>query len=86
MKRFVLFCAVILIAAAFSASGVPASDIPSNDPQAKALRPSNQAETQQRMYYGYVPPPPILHTWPGGYRVIIHELFNTLSEHILGQY
>jgi hypothetical protein len=86
MKRFVRFCAVILIGAALSASGVLASDVPSSSLQARTSRPLTQAETQQRMYYGYVPPPPILHTWPGGYRVIIHELLNTLSEHLLGQY
>lgn len=40
---------------------------------------------RQKMY-GYIPPAPIRHTWPGGYKVIFHELTNTLSEHILGQY
>jgi hypothetical protein len=38
------------------------------------------------MFYGYVPPPPIRHTWPGGYKVIFHELTNTLMEHITGRY
>ncbi len=85
MKRFLLIYAIILIGAIFAASMALASDIPSNAPQAKASRAPSQAEIQQRMY-GYVPPPPILHTWPGGYRVIIHELLNTLSEHMLGQY
>lgn len=38
------------------------------------------------LYYGYVAPPPIRHTWPGGYKVIFHDLVNTLMEHIIGQY
>jgi len=46
----------------------------------------SKAQIQQRMYYGYVPPAPIRHTWPGGYRNIIHELLNTLSDHVVGQY
>jgi hypothetical protein len=37
-------------------------------------------------FYGYVPPPPIRHTWPGGYKALFLELGNTLSEHILGKY
>lgn len=44
------------------------------------------ARAQPQRFYGYVPPPPILHTWPGGYRVIRHELSNTLADHIAGHY
>jgi hypothetical protein len=47
---------------------------------------SSSAVQQQRLHYGYIPPAPIRHTWPGGYKVIFHELGNTLSEHILGRY
>ncbi len=61
-----------------------------NFPNAASASPGDsrltKAQMQQQMYYGYVPPAPIRHTWPGGYRNIFHELFNTLSEHILGQY
>lgn len=61
-----------------------------NFPNATSAYPGghrlSRAQAQQQMYYGYVPPAPIRHTWPGGYRNIFHELFNTLSEHILGQY
>lgn len=44
------------------------------------------AGVQPQRFYGYVPPPPLLHTWPGGYRVIRHELSNTLADHIGGHY
>ncbi|MDQ7785299.1 MAG: hypothetical protein RDU20_20610 [Desulfomonilaceae bacterium] len=61
-----------------------------NFPNAASAPPDgprlSQEQARQQMYYGYVPPAPIRHTWPGGYRNILHELFNTLSEHMLGQY
>ncbi len=83
MKRFSL---ILLLVAAISL--VPAllwaSD---NFPNPGANRPpQGPSAAQQKLYYGYIPPAPIRHTWPGGYKVIFHELSNTLAEHILGQY
>jgi hypothetical protein len=86
MKRVMFFCIVVLTGVALSTAGALAVDGSSSFPAAKSSRPPTRAEIQQRLYYGYAPPPPILHTWPGGYRVIIHEMLNTLAGHILGQY
>jgi hypothetical protein len=86
MKRLGILFIVVLMGAVILAAGVLAADFPSNTPDSKASPPLSQGEIRQRMFYGYVPPAPIHHTWPGGYRVIFHELMNTLSEHILGQY
>lgn len=84
MKRLlIIVCLVMVIASwisAVSADNFPATNAPAAGPRAEA------ASVEQQMIYGYVPPPPIRHTWPGGYKVIFHELFNTLSQFLLGHY
>jgi hypothetical protein len=54
------------------------------DVQSQKVHPPR--ETGAKPFYGYVPPPPIRHTWPGGYKAIFLELTNTLTDHILGRY
>jgi hypothetical protein len=86
MKRLlIILCCTGLIALAWisavSAQNFPATSAPAAGPRQPAV-----ASAQQQMIYGYAPPPPIRHTWPGGYRVIFHELVNTLSQHFLGHY
>jgi hypothetical protein len=85
MKRLlVIVCLVMAIASwisAVSAENFPATGAPAAGPRQPAA-----TSAQQQRVYGYVPPPPIRHTWPGGYKVIFHELFNTLSQHMLGHY
>jgi hypothetical protein len=84
VKRIVIVYSLILVLS--SSLAVYGDDFPvqaaSNTPQAAV---SQQAGAQQP-FYGYVPPPPIRHTWPGGYKVIFHEMMNTLMEHIIGHY
>lgn len=75
-----LIASVLLFPAAYAENLPNAASAPSGDSS------PTKAQIEQKMYYGYVPPAPIRHTWPGGYRNIFHELFNTLSEHMLGQY
>ncbi len=86
MKKNLLitFALFALIFSIFLGSA-PAQDFPSQASQAQQSQVARQSEPNQP-FYGYVPPPPIRHTWPGGYKVIFHELLNTLSEHMLGQY
>jgi hypothetical protein len=81
MRCFSLIFLIVICFAGMSASTLSAD----NFPAAPAQGPP-PSKVQQKMFYGYVPPPPIRHTWPGGYRVIFHELTNTLMEHITGQY
>lgn len=86
MKRTALICFVLLVALSMGASVCLAqSPMPGPNPAFPAqAAPVSKAHPQATQ--GYVPPPPILHTWPGGYRVIIHEMTNTLIDHILGKY
>lgn len=83
MRKIIYTAGLIIIILAFSLPG-QAENFPAQStvPQktVKATIPADQN------FYGYVPPAPIRHTWPGGYRVIFHELTNTLMEHLLGQY
>jgi hypothetical protein len=85
MKRFCTFL-VFIIVMGFSLAA-PASD---NFPQYQATprQPAVQGPSaeQQNMFEAYVPPPPIRHSWPGGYRVLIHEVMNTFMDHIVGRY
>jgi hypothetical protein len=83
MKRIALIC--ILLIACFC---VPYFSWGENFPAVRSDTPppAKVAPPQPRIFYGYVPPPPIRHTWPGGYRVIFSELMNTFVEHMLGQY
>jgi hypothetical protein len=85
MKRVAMIVCTILLMTAFSVvAAFAANDFPSQPtPPVVVAKP---APGQPQPFYGFVPPPPIRHTWPGGYKVILHEMMNTLSEHILGQY
>ncbi len=62
------------------------STAPDYSPRAPIHKTQPQVKDQSQIYYGYVPPPPIRHTWPGGYRAIFMEMSNTLIDHILGRY
>lgn len=88
MKK-VLKKSLLLIVAVFAVSImlVPAmaDNYPASDSGVKQPAPA-VSSSQQKIFYGYVPPPPIRQTWPGGYRVIFHELINTLMEHCIGWY
>ncbi|MCA1962183.1 MAG: hypothetical protein LDL33_15485 [Desulfomonile sp.] len=88
---------IVLLSLAFGVGAFaagPASDPPKSQPTfgqpggsapaPPAARPP--AGAQPARFYGYVPPPPILHVWPGGYRVIRQDLSNTLADHIGGHY
>ncbi|MBI4962908.1 MAG: hypothetical protein HY913_06515 [Desulfomonile tiedjei] len=87
MKPLALMTFVVMVAAALLVSGAAADNSFPSAP-ATAGQPPNPAlsKAQQQIFYGYVPPPPIRHTWPGGYRAIIHEMFNNLMEHMTGHY
>jgi len=86
----IILSVMVLTVGAFAPA--PASDPPQaqptfGQPGGKSHAPAqSSAAGQPQRFYGYVPPPPILHTWPGGYRVIRHELSNTLADHIGGHY
>lgn len=87
MRTFILAISLlaIIIAAhqsAWSADSFPAMPAPAVSYDISGRHPSSQ----ERVFYGYVPPPPILHSWPGGYRVLVHEIMNTLMDHIIGRY
>jgi len=85
MKRTILIVLTIATALGLLATPVLAEDIPSGGTAIQQPQAAHSA-AQEKLFYGYVPPPPIRHTWPGGYRVILHELTNTLMEHISGRY
>ncbi len=74
-----LLVAVFVLSSVCFAQNFPA-------PPSQSSPPQGPTAVQQQMYYGYVPSPPIRHTWPGGYRVIFHELVQTLSNHMIGHY
>lgn len=86
MKRVILLCLTVLIGTVFFASTVGAENFPASRSQTSQPPRLSKSQVQQRLYYGYVPPPPIQHTWPGGYRVIVHEMMNSIMEHLLGRY
>ncbi|HMK34538.1 MAG TPA: hypothetical protein VK463_05695 [Desulfomonilaceae bacterium] len=86
MKRSILLCLIILVSLSAAASFVQAENFPASSPAVSQSPRIASPADRQKMFYGYVPPAPIRHTWPGGYRVIYNELTNTLIEHILGQY
>ena len=88
MKHLVTICVSLVLAGLVLSSVCLAENFPVQAGQAGPAQgpvgPSVQQ--QQQIYYGYVPAPPIRHTWPGGYRVIFHELFQTLANHFIGHY
>ncbi len=87
--RIALFLAALVLASGVCfAAGEPMADLESKQlrPAARYTAAPPSSEQQVQPFYGYVPPAPIRHTWPGGYRVIIHEIMNTLVDHVLGRY
>lgn len=87
MKRVALIiCTISLITCVACMTASAAENFPSQSAPAVTAPKPGPAAGRPQMFYGYVPPAPIRHTWPGGYRVIFHELLNTFSEHLLGQY
>ncbi len=87
MKKYAVLTFFMIVVIIAGSSGVSfCQDFPANADAAKQqVQPPSQQNPNQP-FYGYVPPPPIRHTWPGGYKVIFHELLDTLMEHVLGQY
>ena len=78
---------IVVCLVSFLLGAIPGlcADFPSQADTNSQLQESRPGSAQLR-YDGYVPPPPIRHTWPGGYKVIFHEMMNTLMDHIVGQY
>ncbi len=86
MKRVVVVCLTLIVALSVGAA-VSLAQSPMPGPAAAGpVQAPPVSKVHPKAAYGYVPPPPILHTWPGGYKVIIHEMTNTLIDHILGKY
>ncbi len=77
---------VVFVVAIFFVGSSFASDFPAQGEKTTRLGGAYQPKGDQQMFSGYVPPPPIRHTWPGGFKVIFHEMMNTLMDHIVGQY
>jgi hypothetical protein len=86
MKRILLVCSIILFSQTTLLVMAQAENFPAVPGGATEPPKVTSPADKQRIFYGYVPPAPIRHTWPGGYRVIFSELTNTLIEHVLGQY
>ena len=87
MKRLALMSLAVMTAAAlFVTAAVAENGFPQAPASAGRTGKPALSKSQQQLYYGYVPPPPIRHTWPGGYRAIIHEMMNNLMEHMTGHY
>ncbi len=84
-RLLIIFFTFALIAVAL-VSAVSAQNFPATSAPVAGPRQPAAVSAQQQMVYAYAPPPPIRQTWPGGYRVIFHEILNTLSEHFLGHY
>lgn len=77
-----LLSLVILIAStAYAAEGFPQFQTSGRPQSMHGMTPD-----QQKMVEAYLPPPPIRHSWPGGYRVLLHELVNTFMDHMTGRY
>ena len=76
---FALLIGCFLVASTTFAGNFPAAP--------KGLHPvKNPRQPYPARFYGYVPPPPIRDTWPGGYKVIMHELREIMLNHIQGHY
>jgi hypothetical protein len=87
MRRVALVICTILLVAFFAVVTAPAANnFPAQPAPAVGPHQPGAVAGQPKPFSGYVPPAPIRHTWPGGYRVIFHELMNTFTEHMLGQY
>lgn len=85
MKKLVVLILAVTFMLANLAPYSSAENIPAQQKPAPAVRLAQPKIAEGQAFYGYVPPPQIRHTWPGGYKVIFHELTNTLMQHILGQ-
>ena len=84
MKKLSITLLIITLAVGFLGFSARAEDFPS---QAATLSHSQTPPQNPTIpFEGYVPPPPIRHTWPGGYKIIFHEMMNTLMEHVIGHY
>ncbi len=86
MRRFLLIFLLIFCFSGMALAASRGGNFPAAPATASPAHGVPHSRTQQEMFYGYVPPPPIRHTWPGGYRVIFHEIANTLLDHMLGRY
>ncbi len=86
MKRLVTIFISLVLAGLVLSSACLAENFPAQVGQAGPAQGPVGPSVQQQPYYGYVPAPPIRHTWPGGYRTIFHELFQTLANHFIGHY
>jgi len=80
--------AVIVIVVFTVATGfmTHAEGIPQYGPNGQQPPVQRMMQNQEKMVEAYVPPPPIRHSWPGGYRVLLHEIMNTLMDHMTGHY
>ena len=87
MKRLALISLAVMTAVAlFATVAVADNSFPQVPTSAGRTGKPALSKAQQQLYYGYVPSPPIRHTWPGGYRAIMHEMMNSLMEHMTGHY
>ncbi len=86
MKRLMMIFISLVLAGLLLSPACLAENFPAQVGQAGPAQGTVGPSVQQELYYGYVPPPPIRHTWPGGYRTIFHELFQTLADHFIGHY
>ncbi len=84
MKKLSITLLIISFSIALFGFSAGAEEFPSQVPAAS--QPQIRGQSHPGPFQGYVPPPPIRHTWPGGYKVIFHEMMNTLMDHIVGQY
>jgi hypothetical protein len=78
--------AIAVLVLFFFFSVAQGADGPGIQPRKGQAPPPASGGLPAGRFYGYVPPPPIHHTWPGGYRAIFMEMMNTWSEHMLGRY
>jgi hypothetical protein len=86
MKRFIFIFSMILVVFASSLASLAADNFPDLSRTSQQQAGVPHSAVQERFFYGYVPPPPIRHTWPGGYKVLFHEVMNTLMDHVIGRY
>ncbi|MGB9617258.1 MAG: hypothetical protein ACP5M0_13965 [Desulfomonilaceae bacterium] len=85
MRSIVILALVLLAATATGLAGA-AEAIPQLQPQGAHQAAPAAPPDREKLVEAYIPPPPIRHTWPGGYRVLLHELVNTMMDHMTGHY
>ncbi len=86
MKKATILGIAIFFAGVLLYGVAGAQDQTPGQPMFKQPAGPQMVQGKPQRFYGYVPPPPIRHTWPGGYRVIRYELSGTMSNHIAGHY